>query len=295
MELSFNAEDIRLAENYLVQNDYEHAVPLLEELRESMELYIDAECETTDKKQFFAFDSTFERLAYRRVENDPRELVQVPQPFGWVYYCLARGYVMEANDLERARDMLMQAVRWNPMNCSYRLQLAEVFRELGNTQEWAQLSHSVLERASDAESMAWAYANLGQFFLEDGDSVPAAVGCARLGLRLAPQNGNVQGLVERLHEEQSDACTDTDEHVLNVLAMEGVPTSPSAEIAVCLIMCASDAMGAGDRNEATRLTVRARDLVGQEACEALIKLVHESDAELAQEQSDGAAAQKPEA
>ena len=63
------------------------------------------------------------------------------------------------------------------------------------------------------------------------------------------------------------------------LALQGVPTSPSAEIAICLIMCATDAASDGAQ-EATRLTVRARDLVGEEACAAIIKLVRESDAEL---------------
>ena len=46
------------------------------------------------------------------------------------------------------------------------------------------------------------------------------------------------------------------------------------------IMCATDAASDGDKQEATRLTVRARDLVGEEACAAIIKLVRESDAEL---------------
>lgn len=64
------------------------------------------------------------------------------------------------------------------------------------------------------------------------------------------------------------------------LSLQGVPTSPSAEIAICLIMCATDAASDGDKQEATRLTVRARDLVGEEACAAIIKLVRESDAEL---------------
>lgn len=44
----------------------------------------------------------------------------------------------------------------------------------------------------------------------------------------------------------------------------------SAEIAICLIMCATDAASDGDKQEATRLTVRARDLVGEEACAAII-------------------------
>ena len=38
------------------------------------------ECKTEEKRQYFSFDSKFERLAYRRVEKDPRELVQVEVP-----------------------------------------------------------------------------------------------------------------------------------------------------------------------------------------------------------------------
>ena len=57
----------------------------------------------------------------------------------------------------------------------------------------------------------------------------------------------------------------------------------SAEIAICLLMCATDAASEGDRNEATRLTLLARDLVGAPACEALIRLIRESDEELARE------------
>ena len=42
------------------------------------------------------------------------------------------------------------------MNCKYRLDLAEIFRALGDIQEWAALSNSVLERASDGRVAARA-------------------------------------------------------------------------------------------------------------------------------------------
>ncbi len=47
----------------------------------------------------------------------------------------------------------------------------------------------------------------------------------------------------------------------------------------------------GDRDEAARLTVRARGLVGEDACRALVQLIRESDAELAREQGAGAPAE----
>ena len=106
------------------------------------------------------------------------------------------------------------------------------------------------------------------------------LGCARLALRLAPNDAHTTRLLNKIHTTYPDAADESDDHVMGELALQGVPTSPSAEIAICLIMCATDAASDGDKQEATRLTVRARDLVGEEACAAIIKLVRESDAEL---------------
>ena len=165
MDLPISLQDITYAENYLAQGDLATATPLLERLVELAEEYIDAECKTEENRQFFSFDSKFERLAYRRVEKDPRELVQVEVPFDRLYSDMAFAYIRQ-QDYVSARNALMQAVRWDPMNCNYRLDLAELFRALEDKQEWASLSFSVLERASDGKCAARAYANLGQYFLE---------------------------------------------------------------------------------------------------------------------------------
>ena len=238
MDLPINLQDITYAENYLAQGDLATATPLLERLVELAEEYIDAECKTEEKRQYFSFDSKFERLAYRRVEKDPRELVQVEVPFDRLYSDMAFAYIRQ-QDYVSARNALMQAVRWDPMNCNYRLDLAELFRALEDKQEWASLSFSVLERASDGKCAARAYANLGQYFLEpETENISAAVGCARLALRLAPNDTHTTRLLNKIHTTYPDAAEESDEHVMGELALQGVPTSPSAEIAICLIMCA---------------------------------------------------------
>lgn len=61
-------------------------------------------------------------------------------------------------------------------------------------------------------------------------------------------------------------------------AEEGLPDGANADIAVCLLMCASDAAAAGARDVAANLTLRARDLVGEAAAKALLELIRESDA-----------------
>ena len=124
MDLPISLQDITYAENYLAQGDLATATPLLERLVELAEEYIDAECKTEEKRQYFSFDSKFERLAYRRVEKDPRELVQVEVPFDRLYSDMAFAYIRQ-QDYVSARNALMQAVRWDPMNCNYRLDLAK--------------------------------------------------------------------------------------------------------------------------------------------------------------------------
>lgn len=282
--LPLDNEDIDRAERFLAGGDIDAALPMLQELAQAADAYVQANCQATDQVQWFSFADAFERLAYRRVERDPRSLVQMPVALGRLFADLGFAYIkLEA--WEPARDALMQAVRWNPMNCSYRLDLAEVFRALGNTQEWAALSASVLERASDARSLARAYANLGQHFAS-ADNALAASGCLRIARGLVADEPRVTRLDERLEREHPEVASEPDGAAITELANQGIETNANAEIAICLLMCASDAAAAGDRDQAARYTLRARDLIGQEACAALIQLIHESDAELADERAN---------
>lgn len=277
METPISEQDIEYAETYLAAGDISTASQMLERYLELVEEYIAEECQATDEVQYFSFQDSFERLCYARVEHDPRRIVAVPAPFDRLYSDVA--YVcIQQQDYERARDALVQAVRWNPMNCKYRLDLAEIFRALGDIQEWAALSNSVLERASDGRVAARAYSNLGQLFI-DQDNAVAASGCARLAVRLAPADARTVALMDRLAKEHPEVAKDSDDHVLGELSIQGIPTSPSADVAICLLICASDAAAAGDRAQAAEYTARANGLIGKEACSALIKMIREADNE----------------
>lgn len=277
METPISEQDIEYAETYLAAGDISTASQMLERYLELVEDYIAEMCQATDEVQYFSFQDSFERLCYARVEHDPRRIVAVPAPFDRLYSDVA--YVcIQQQDYERARDALVQAVRWNPMNCKYRLDLAEIFRALGDIQEWAALSNSVLERASDGRVAARAYSNLGQLFI-DQDNAVAASGCARLAVRLAPADARTVALMGRLAKEHPEVAKDSDDHVLGELSIQGIPTSPSADVAICLLICASDAAAAGDRAQAAEYTARANGLIGKEACSALIKMIREADNE----------------
>lgn len=291
MDMPISARDIEYAEDLLASGELEHAQVVLEPLAEQAVEYADAACLATDARQWFSFADAFERLAYRRVERDPRELIQVEAPFDRLFGALAYVY-LQKHELESARDTLKQAVRWNPMNCAHRLNLAEVFRALGNVQEWAALSASVLDRASTPQALARAYANLGQYFL-GAENLLAAEACRRAAIRANANDPAATALASQLDGAHPELAEESDERVQTELSAQGLASGANAEIAVCLLMCATDAAADGDRNEATRLTLRARDLVGAPACETLIQLIRESDAALAEEQAGANTADAP--
>lgn len=282
MDMPIAAHDIDYAEDLLAEGEFDTARMLLEELAAEAGEYADTACIATEARQWFSFANPFERLAYRRVEQDPRELTQVDAPLDRLYAALAYVYVQK-RDYELARDALKQAVRWNPMNCAHRLNLAEVYRALGDTREWAALSASVLERATTPQALARAFANLGHFFLSC-DKLPAAEGCRRAAIRACADDAAATALASHLDREHPELAELSDADANAAVEGEGLATGANAEVAVCLLMCATDAADEGDRNEATRLTLLARDLVGAPACEALLRLIRESDAELSNEQ-----------
>lgn len=283
MDLSVSLEDIQHVENFLGQGDVDNALPALLEMRDAIEEYAERACRATDHVQYFSFADSFELLAYRRVEKDPRTLKQVPVPFDRVYSDLAFAYIQQ-QEYALARDALKQAVRWDPMNCAYRLDLAELYRVLGDAREWASLNYSVFPRAADAVLFGRACAGLGLFFLDQNEKMLAS-GFARRAAAFAPSERQSHQLLQRLMAEAPTEAEASEEEAVRALEEQGFETEPNAEIAICLLMCATDAAQAGDRNEATRYTLRARDLVGEDAAKALLQLIHESDAELAAERA----------
>ena len=269
-------DSLATAEMLLSSGDAEPAAELLERLAADVEEYVSRNCPTTDELQWFAFPTIFERLAYRRVERDPRELRDVGEPLDRLYADLGHALVL-TGDYAGATEALKQAVRWDPMGCGARLDLAELYRTNGQLDEFLALSFSVFERASDARHLARAFCNFARHYLDTGrDSLAAAaLRCAR---RLEMPDPVLDDLLARVKGTPADPDTIDDERAQALLGEEGLPDGANAEIALTLLMCATDAAKVGERNLATTLTVRARDLVGAPAVKALLELIRDADA-----------------
>ena len=269
-------DELDAAEGLFAGGQVELACELLERLAADAEEYVDRNCPTTDEVQWFSFPTVFERLCYRRVEKDPRELRDVGEPLDRLYADLAFVLVSEG-DYAAATEALRQAVRWNPMGCGYRLDLAELYRTNGDIDEYLGLTFSVFERASDVRHLVRAFCNFARHFMDTGaDSAAAA--CLRCARRLDWSDNVLDGLIDRVKGTPCDPDALTDEQTSQVMAENGLPEGANAEVALCLLMCATD-VASKDRSLATNLTVRARDLVGTPAVKALLELIRSTDAE----------------
>jgi len=271
-------EQLLRAEGLLVQGESEQAKDLLARLAEDAEDYVERNCPTTDEVQWFSFPTIFERLAYRRVERDPRTLEDVGEPLDRLYNDLALACV-HVGDYDLAMEALRQAVRWNPMGCEYRLNLADLYRVAGDMQEYLALTYSVFERASEAIHVVRAFLNFAGWFETEGKERQAA-SALRMARRMDVRDSSLEAALKRAAGTPTDPDSVTDEEATELLAAEGLPDAANAEIAVCLLMCATDAAAAGDAPTATNLTVRARDLVGEAAAMALVELIRASDKEV---------------
>lgn len=282
MENSTLSDELQRGEGLLLQNQDEAAQELLSRLAEDAEEYVDRNCPTTDEVQWFSFPSLFERLAYRRVEKDPRELRDVGEPLDRLYADLALADV-RLGDYDAAIEALKSAVRWNPMGCENRLNLADLYRVSGDMHECLALTYSVFERASSAEHLVRAYLTFANWFEAEGNHV-AAASALRAARQLDVRDSSLDAALDQAAGTDHDPDSVSLQEATDALAAEGLPFGANAEIAICLLMCATDAAAAGDKAEATNLTLRARDLVGEDAAMTLLKLIRETD-----EEGDGGA------
>lgn len=265
------------AEGYLVQGEDEAAAELLRRLAEDAEEYVDKNCTATDAVQWFSFPTEFEKLAYRRIEGDPRELRDVDEPLDRLYADLALASV-HVGDYDEAKSALKAAIRWNPMDCGSRLNLADLYKLDGDMEEYLGLSFSVFERASDPRHLARAYVNFSAWF-QVSEKPQVAVACLRAALALDVRDGALDAAVDQASGTDRDPAGVSDDEAGGLLEAEGLPRGASAEIAACLLICASNAARAGQKHDATAYTLRARDLVGEPAAMSLLRAIQAAEAE----------------
>lgn len=269
----FTPEQLSQAEAFLNDNRIDDVLPVFEGMAADIEKAQETEYVTTEDTQYFSFGSLFEKLVYKKVEEDERTLVDVEQRFDRVFADLAFCYIQ----LERwddAREALAKAVRWNPMECSYRLNLAELHRIDENHQEWLGLSFSVFNRAYKAEHLVRAYMNFANAFMASAQFSTAAA-LVKSAMKLDPSDERVKEAREALIEAGNDPKDMDDDLWEDLLEEQGIPEGANVAVVITALICADEAQEAGDMLEFARFYQIAIDLVGERNAEVLGQIVKE--------------------
>ncbi len=289
----FNNDQLAQIEGYLANDQTSEMLPALEGLVADMEAYIDENCVATDEVQYFSFESPFEKLVYRRIENDPRTLESAPRPFSRAYsdyaFCL-----MRQNDFEGAAAALKQAIRWNPVNCAYRLDLAAILTRLGDYEEFLKLSFSVFPRSYSASHLVRAYLNFAAYF-EKCEQYETAAACVKCAKRLNPDHPRVVNAASSLTlDHQCDPDAQSDELTQSLLAAQGIPEGANVEVVLCALLFADISAAQGDMNTCKDMAQVAVDLVGQQKAMELAQIVREQGEENYPDSEDDGFASKNE-
>lgn len=270
-------EDLERAEGLLLQDQAQMAQELLQRRASDAEAYVDANCPTTSDQQFFSFPTPFDYLAYVRVEKDPRTLYDVGEPLNRLYNDLARADVM-TSDYQGALEALRQAVRWNPMDCAARLNLADLYHAADNEDEYLALTYSVFERASHPEHLVRAFLVFSNWFQKQGKT-QASAAALRAARSFQVSDSSLSAALDLAKGTPRDPDSLSDQEAADALSAEGLPYGANAEIAICLLQCALDEAQQGNKEDAARFTLRSRDLIGEPASMALLKALREVDDE----------------
>lgn len=270
----FTMDQLARIEGYLANDQTSEILPVLQGLVADMEAYIDEHCVTSDAVQYFSFASPFQKLTYRRVEDDPRTLEATPVPFDRAYadyaFCL-----IGQHDMEAAAEALKQAVRWNPMDCAHRLDLAAVLANLGDYEQFLKLSYSVFARAASSAHLVRAYLNFADYFEKCGEFETAAA-CVACALRLASEDPRMVNAANKLAlEHQCDPRNLSDDDVERILEPQGIPEGANVEVVLSALLLADISAAQGDMQTCQDMAQVAVDLVGQQKALALAEIVRE--------------------
>lgn len=273
MEKVFTLQQLEQAEAFLAQQRIADITPVFEGMVKDIEQAVEAHCPQTETVQYFCFADPFEKLIYKKVENDERDIQVIDQPFDRVYADLAYCYIQQEL-WDEAISALAAAVRWNPMNCSHRLNLAELQRISENAHEWLGLSYSVFERAYLPEHLVRAYMNFVPFFIAN-ERYTTAAACTKAAYNLLPDDPRVKEACESLKESGNDPLTLDDELCETLLEEQRIPEGANVAVVISALICADEALVSGDEQGYARYYRIATALVGDENAAALARIVKE--------------------
>ncbi len=272
MKIAFN-DKLEHIEKHLANKAYQEALKELELLRSELIARQEKELKTSESIQYFCFRSDLEKMLYSRVEKDPRQLVMVSEAYDKLYTQLAYCYLM-LEDKQKAKDALAQAIRWNPMNCSYRLNLAQLMLEDAQESEALSLAYSVFERAQKPKELVLAYLMFARVFMQ-AEKLSTAGAILKAAHKLDPQYPPLQEALYALRAAGTEALELDDELAEELLDEQGLPEGANLAVVIGILIAADQAALEGNKEHEQAYFEQAAQLVGEKNAQVLSQIIKE--------------------
>lgn len=268
------------ARRLLNEDSYEEAGALIAELvRDFEEQYPDIQV-NSETDAYFSFTSPLEQLVYRRADDDDRNLINVADPVDSLY-AMHSFVLMTKEEVDAAREALASAIRWNPVKCAYRYNLAEIYLKNGDPKEYLGLTYSCFARAMTREDLEHAFLNFVPFFAQSDQVETAAAALYAAEKVGAPRGRRFQMAEALLAENGGTELYDqmTDERMELLLEEQGLPQGASAEVVVALLVMEEREREKGNRLLAADYHSMAVALVGAPAVAVLQDALDDTNTE----------------
>lgn len=182
-------EDIRPIEDALNQartlmahKDVEEAKTVLEALVDQADDAIKRGLFQDDAlSEYYCFNEPFEEMLFMFRKKPSREVRRSALPFAEIYSLYGK-LLLERGEARAANYVLKEAVRWNPANAAISFDYAESFRQLGDMEQFMEITRGVFQYAFRPEDLAHCYCNVGDYFIHH-EQWSEAKGCLLFSLQ----------------------------------------------------------------------------------------------------------------
>ena len=192
------------------------------------------------KLNYFSFRNPFEYHLYRMLYPGQSNIERAPYDFAM--YCTIYGYTLvELNKLDEAVEALEQAIRFNPVSCDVRFELAEVYKLKREPDKLLAVIKDMFPIASSTYALSRIYADLGFYAIAVHD-YDAAV-CFFYESLVYNNHPGVQAELVNLRGLMGhDIEPPTRKQVLAAFAQYELPAGPSEDLIRLALVLAQTAV-----------------------------------------------------
>lgn len=142
------------------------------------------------ENEYRDFTGPIEEIIYKHLFNSKKLIRYAPEPYTRLY--LTYGSLMfDLKEFSKAKESLLKARRWNPINSDIIFELAEINKALGNLPEFLKLTKEAFKTSYKSKQVARCYRNLGRYFIEKELYKPATI-CYVLSLQFEANHDIVE-------------------------------------------------------------------------------------------------------